>query len=79
MISVRQLILDPVKDIDWRSEIHGLWLASSYDLMYSGGGAFDSHIFGYSGRPSKGQSYIGTELDTGATWKATSIFPCLPS
>jgi len=31
-----------------------LWLSSSRDLWYAGGGAFDNHLFGYTGRPSFG-------------------------
>jgi Alginate export len=64
-----ELVLNPLSNVEWRSTFHSLWLSSSKDLWYYGGGAFDNHIFGYIGRPSFGKSYLGSELDTGITWK----------
>jgi hypothetical protein len=64
-----ELVLAPLKNLDSRTTLHALWLSSSYDRWYSGGGAFDSHLFGYTARPSYGKSYLGTELDTGLLWK----------
>lgn len=64
-----EVILSPLKDFESRSTMHALWLSSAYDRWYSGGGAFDNHLFGYTGRPSFGHSYLGTELDTGFLWK----------
>lgn len=64
-----QLILRPLRNLEWRSDLDALWLSSSRDLWYAGGGAFDNHLFGYTGRPSFGRSYLGTVVDTGVNWK----------
>jgi hypothetical protein len=65
-----ELIIFPTADINLRTTLHGLWLSSNRDLWYYGGGAFDSHLFGYVGRPSLGNSYLGSVLDTSLTWNA---------
>jgi hypothetical protein len=64
-----ELILAPLNNVETRTTLHGLWLSSNKDLWYSGGGAFDNKIFGYTGRPSFGRSYLASVLDTGITWK----------
>ncbi len=64
-----EMILEPLKNLESRTTLHGLWLSSSYDRWYAGGGAFDRHLFGYSARPSFGKNYLGTELDSGFLWK----------
>ncbi|HTT74795.1 MAG TPA: alginate export family protein [Candidatus Binataceae bacterium] len=66
-----ELILSPLANLESRTTMHALWLSSSYDRWYAGGGAFDSHLFGYTARPSFGKSYLGTELDTGLLWKVS--------
>jgi hypothetical protein len=60
-----ELILRP-KRVTVRSDIHSLRLADSTDLWYSGGGAFQATTFGYTGRPSNGQSTLGTLYDVSA-------------
>jgi hypothetical protein len=60
-----ELILRP-KRVTVRSDIHALRLADSADLWYSGGGAFQTTTFGYTGRPSNGQSTLGTLYDVSA-------------
>jgi alginate export protein len=60
-----ELILRP-KRVTIRSDIHSLRLADSNDLWYSGGGAFQATTFGYTGRPSNGQSTLGTLYDVSA-------------
>jgi hypothetical protein len=60
-----ELILRP-KRVTLRSDIHVLRLAQSTDLWYSGGGAFQAGTFGYTGRPSNGQSTLGTLYDISA-------------
>jgi hypothetical protein len=60
-----ELILRP-KRVTIRSDIHSLRLANSNDLWYSGGGAFQAATFGYTGRPSNGQSTLGTLYDVSA-------------
>ncbi len=69
-----ELILAPMKNFESRTTMHALWLSSSYDRWYAGGGAFDSHLFGYTARSSFGKSYLGTELDTGFLWKLNEYF-----
>jgi len=60
-----ELMLRP-KRATIRSDIHAVRLASSSDLWYSGGGAFQAATFGYTGRPSNGQSTLGTLYDVSA-------------
>ena len=49
-----------------RTDVHWLRLADAHDLWYSGGGAFQPDTFGYSGRPSNGQTGVGTLYDVSA-------------
>lgn len=67
-----ELILAPADNVETRTTLHNLWLSSSGDLWYQGGGAYDNRFFGYVGRPSFGRSYLATLLDTGVTWKVNS-------
>lgn len=60
-----ELMLRP-KRVSVRSDIHVLRLADPTDLWYSGGGAFQATTFGYTGRPSNGQSTLGTLYDISA-------------
>lgn len=64
-----ELILSPSSSVESRTTMHALWLSSSSDRWYAGGGAFNSNLFGYTARPSFGKSYLGTELDTGLSWR----------
>ncbi len=64
-----QMVLTPVPDAEVQSALHGLWLSSTRDLWYAGGGEFDDKLFGYAGRPSSGRSYLATLLDCQVTWK----------
>ncbi len=67
-----QLILNPLPNIEWRSDIDALWLASSQDLWYQGGGAYNNNFFGYVGHPSFGKSYLGTVVDSGVDYKVNN-------
>jgi hypothetical protein len=58
-----ELILRPTTTLTIRSDIHGLSLADSNDLWYSGGGAFQPATFGFSGRPSNGHAGLATLSD----------------
>ena len=58
-----ELMLRPSKNITLRSDIHSLALASRHDLWYSGGGVFQPWTFGFTGRPSNGQSGLATLYD----------------
>jgi len=60
-----ELILRP-RRVTIRSDIHAVRLADSNDLWYVGGGAFQAATFGYTGRPSNGQSTLGTLYDVSA-------------
>ena len=58
-----ELILRPTRSLTVRSDVHSLQLAERTDLWYSGGGAFQPGTFGYTGRPSNGQSGLATLYD----------------
>jgi len=58
-----ELVLRPSTRVTLRTDLHSLRLASRNDLWYSGGGAFQSGTFGYTGRPSNGQTRLGTLYD----------------
>ena len=62
-------MLRPGKRPDHRSDVHGLWLSSSKDLWYSGGGAFQPWTFGFQGRPSNGHTKLATLCDMSADYK----------
>jgi hypothetical protein len=64
-----ELVLFPASTAELRTTLHGLWLSSSKDLWYSGGGEFDNKLFGYVGRPSSGRSYLATLLDFQLTYR----------
>jgi len=64
-----ELMLRPHKNLTLRSDIHGLWLANSHDLWYSGGGAFQPWTFGFNGRPSNGATGLGTLYDISADYQ----------
>lgn len=70
--AMAQLILNPLRNLEVQADIHGLSLDSRHDLWYSGGGAYDNHYFGYTGRPSFGRSYLGTLADCQLTWRVSS-------
>ena len=55
-----QVILRPHPKLNVRAEVHGLQLAHSQDLWYTGSGAYEELNFGYSGRTSGGNSNLGT-------------------
>src|SRR6266404_1177167 len=46
-----------------RSEVHALRLANAQDLWYGGGGAFQPHTFGYTGRASGGNRSLANVWD----------------
>lgn len=69
-----QLLLAPLASLQASTSLHGLWLSSSKDLWYSGGGEFDNNNFGYSGRPSSGRSYLATVLDADLKWAVNEHF-----
>ncbi len=66
-----QVIDQPARRLALRSDLHWLQLTSSQDLWYSGGGAFDNKVFGYTGRPANGHSSFATVADISSNWQAT--------
>jgi len=64
-----ELILRPGKKLVLRTDVHGLWLADSLDLWYTGGGAYQPWTFGFSGRPSNGSTAFANLYDMSADYK----------
>ena len=58
-----EIIVRPRKGVTVRTDVHALRLADANDLWYTGGGAFQPATFGYTGRPSNGQSGLATLYD----------------
>ena len=66
-----QLIDRPSRRLEVRGDLHWLQLASNGDLWYSGGGAYDNNVFGYTGRPSNGYHSLATVSEIASSWQAT--------
>ena len=66
-----QLMENPVKRLALRSDLHWLQLTSGHDLWYSGGGAFDNKVFGYTGRPSNGSTSLASVADISFDWQTS--------
>ncbi len=63
-----EIVLRPSKALGFRSDVHALSLASRNDLWYTGGGVYQPWTFGYTGRPSNGQSALATLYDASADY-----------
>lgn len=66
-----QIMDKPVKRVAVRADLHWLQLTSGHDLWYSGGGAFDNKVFGYTGRPSNGATSLASVPDISADWQVS--------
>jgi hypothetical protein len=66
-----QVVDKPYKTWDLRSDLHWLDLTSGKDLWYSGGGAFDNKVFGFTGRPANGHTSFASVADISSDWQAT--------
>jgi hypothetical protein len=66
-----QVMDSPTKKLDLRTDLHFLQLASSADLWYQGGGAYDNKVFGFTGRSSGGQSSFATVYDLSGDYALT--------
>lgn len=66
-----QVIEKPVKRVALRSDLHWLQLTSGQDLWYSGGGAFDNKVFGFSAHPANGHTSLASVPDISADWQTT--------
>lgn len=64
----------PVSKLSLRSEVHTLRLASTSDLWYLGGGAFQPKTFGYTGRPSNGNRGLANVWDVSGDYQVTRSF-----
>lgn len=64
----------PVSKLTLRSEVHTLRLASSKDLWYSGGGAFQPNTFGFTGRPSNTNRGLANVWDLSTDYQFTRSF-----
>ena len=62
------LIARPSKSLTLKHEYHWLRLASSRDLWYLGGGAFQPWTFGFPGKPSNNQKALATVYDINADY-----------
>ena len=69
-----QLIDKPGRRVTVRSDLHWLSLTSGKDLWYQGGGAFDSKVFGYTGRPATGNTSLASLADVALDWKINKPF-----
>jgi alginate export protein len=67
-----ELILRPAKPLAIRADVHSLTLANKNDLWYSGGGVYQPWTFGYTGRPSNGQTGLATLYDASADYTLNS-------
>ena len=67
-----ELIVRPMKNLTVRTDGHALRLANANDLWYSGGGAFQPRTFGYTGRPSNGQSALAALYDVSGDYSVNA-------
>jgi hypothetical protein len=69
-----EVVLRPSKRLTIRTDIHSLALANSNDVWYLGGGAFQPWTFGYTGRPSNGQTGLATLYDMSGDFNCNRYF-----
>ena len=68
--SFAEVMLRPHPRVTIRSDYRWLRLSQGSDLWYSGGGAFQSSTFGFTGRPSGGSRNLGDLVDFSVDFKA---------
>ncbi len=66
-----QMIDDPNKRWELRSDLHFLQLTSNADFLYNGGGAYDTKVFGYTGRPANLHNSLASILDISSDYLVT--------
>ncbi|WP_263384371.1 alginate export family protein [Granulicella arctica] len=66
-----QIVDNPAKKLEVRSDLHFLQLTSGTDLWYQGGGAYDSKVFGFTGRPGNGHNSFATLYDISSDYQLT--------
>jgi len=69
-----QVIFNPTRKLELRSEVHKVKLHSVKDLWYQGTGAFQNSSFGYDGLPNNGHKGLGNYVDFSADYQATAHF-----
>jgi hypothetical protein len=69
-----QIVDNPMKKIEVRTDLHFLQLASNADLWYQGGGAYDNKVFGYTGRPANLHSSFASVFDISSDYAVTPSF-----
>ena len=62
------LIDKPSPKIEVRTDLHFLQLTAPTDFWYSGGGAFDNKVFGYTGRPGNNHGSFSSLYDISADY-----------
>jgi hypothetical protein len=66
-----QVIDNPVKKLEIRSDLHFLQLTSDKDFWYQGGGAFDNKVFGFVGRPANLHHSFASVVDISSDYQLT--------
>ncbi len=66
-----QVIDNPTKKLELRSDLHFLKLTSGTDLWYQGGGPFDNKAFGVTGRPGNGHNSFASLVDISSDYSLT--------
>jgi hypothetical protein len=66
-----QFVDKPTKKLALRSDVHWLKLTQGNDFWYQGGGAYDSKVFGFTGRPGNGHNSFASVADISADYQAT--------
>ncbi len=63
-----QFVDKPVSKLDVRTDLHFLQLTAPTDFWYQGGGAFDTKVFGYTGRPGNNHESFSSLYDVSADY-----------
>ncbi len=63
-----QFMDKPAKRLDLRTDLHFLQPTNGHDLWYTGGGAGDSKVFGYQGRPGNAHTSFASFYDVSADY-----------
>ena len=66
-----QFVDKPTSRLDLRTDLHFLQLTAPSDFWYSGGGAFDKKVFGYTGRPGNGHGSFSSMADISVDYAIT--------
>ena len=64
-----QLIDKPLGKLDLRTDLHFLQLTNGHDLWYTGGGAGDTKVFGFQGRPGNAHTSFASFYDVSADYQ----------